>query len=165
MNLYEINKNIENILSKVDEETGELDENFAKELELLGLAKDEKIESLGCYIKNLSAFVEALKQEKLSIADRQAKAERKIERLKDYLVSNLQGEKFKTSKVEIGYRHSQKVAFTIPEEDLVEYYKDGNNEFLKTKYEFDKAKIKEALKNNEVVYGTELKENVCVQVK
>ena len=59
MNIYEINKAIEDILEdgfSVDEETGEIlfDESA---LNALNAEISEKIENVACYIKNLTADI------------------------------------------------------------------------------------------------------------
>ena len=66
-NLFDINRDIEqaleNILNSVNEETGEVDESYVHLLEDLQIQKDEKLESIGCYIKNLNANIKAFQEE------------------------------------------------------------------------------------------------------
>ena len=89
MNLYEIS---EEMLNCVDAETGEVDTDKLDELAML---RDEKLESIALWIKDLKAEAEALKAEKLVFAARQSAAERRAESLKNYLTGFLHGEKFK----------------------------------------------------------------------
>ena len=62
MNLFEINQEI---MSCVDMETGELldEEKFAA----LQINMNDKLEGLGCWIKNLEADAAALKAEELAL--------------------------------------------------------------------------------------------------
>ena len=93
MTIYEIN---EGILNCIDPETGEIiDIDKLNELEL---ERDAKIENVACWIKELKAEAEAIKAEKLALAERQRVAENKAESLKKWLAYALQGEKFKTAK-------------------------------------------------------------------
>ena len=74
MNLYEINKEM---LGCWDAETGEiLDEARLDELQI---ERDEKIENIACWIKNLRAEKDALKAEKEVFAQRQKTVENKID--------------------------------------------------------------------------------------
>ncbi len=104
MNLYEINKEM---LGCWDAETGEiLDEARLDELQI---ERDEKIENIACWIKNLRAEKDALKAEKEVFAQRQKTVENKIDSLTRYLELALNGESFKTAKTAITYRKSEKV--------------------------------------------------------
>ena len=87
MNIYEINKAIENILEdgfSVDEETGEIlfDES---DLNALNAEISEKIENVACYIKNLTADILALKEEERNLNARRKQKERKVDSLKGYI--------------------------------------------------------------------------------
>ena len=74
--LYEINAQIEQAWSAaVDPETGEIiSEEAAQAIEQLSMARDEKVENLALYYKNLMAEAEALKAEKQTLAARQSAA-------------------------------------------------------------------------------------------
>ena len=117
MNLYEIENEI---LNCVDMETGEIVD--IKKLESLQMERDQKIENIGCWIKNLLSDAKALKEEKETLAARQKIAENKAASLKKYLSRYLNGEKFKSAKLSISYRKSDSVNIaedaTVPEEYL-----------------------------------------------
>ena len=109
MNLYEIENEI---LNCVDMETGEIVD--IKKLESLQMERDQKIENIGCWIKNLLSDAEALKSEKENLARRQKVAESKATSLKEYLSRYLDGEKFKSTRVAISFRsgtRSQEMEF------------------------------------------------------
>lgn len=150
MNLYEINREIEDCMV-IDEETGEV--TFDEErIASLQMERDKKIESIALWIKNLSADAEAIKKEKLALADRQTAAERKAEHLKRYLASVLDGNKFSTPKVDVGFRRSTRV-----ELDEDKFFDAGTNqEYMKMSVSPDKTKIKAALKQGLPVLGAGL---------
>ena len=107
MNLFQID---EEIMNCVDMETGEIIDTA--KLDKLQMERDEKIENIGCWIKNLTADAEALKEQKLAFAERQKAAENKVESLKRYLTNYLAGQKFSTPKVVISFRKTSSVNVT-----------------------------------------------------
>lgn len=162
MTLYEINGLIENVLANCyDPETGEIyDEEMMVQYDSLQMAKEEKVENIVCFIKNLTADANAIREEEKALASRRQAALRKAEHLQSYLQFCLQGEKFNSPKGSVSYRKSQKVEidgnrlFEIPERYL--RYKDP---------EPDKTAIKEALKGGQAVPGCKLVDNVSMIIK
>lgn len=156
MNLYEINAAIMDCMQEVDEETGEL--LNVEMLDSLLLARDEKIENIACWIKNLKADAEALKAEKDSFAKRQKAAENKVEQLKQYLSNVLEGEKFSSDKAAISFRKSEAVEI----DDWTKLDKD----YLKYKDpDVDKTAVKKALKSGCILNGVRLVEKQNIQIK
>ena len=157
MTLYEINSELLNL---IDEETGEvLDyERFVE----LNLARDEKIENIGLWIKDLKAEASALKAEKDALAKRQKTAENKAERLTNYLQMMLEGEKFKTARLSVSYRTSKAVEV---DDRFVDWAVRFGEEYLRFKDpEVDKVALKEALEKGEVPHAA-LVERVGVVIK
>lgn len=160
MTLYEIRDTIRKAIELgFDEETGEIfDTDF---IEALELQRDEKIEAIALYIKDLTAEAKAIKEEKQALARRQQTAENHAESLKKYLTICLDGEKFKSPKVAISYRKSQTVEFV-----------DGFDvNLLPSQYqrkvdpEADKTAIKDALKEGKEIYGVYLEEHTNTIIK
>lgn len=153
MKLYEIDNAI---MDCVDMETGEIID--IERLSSLQMERDQKIEGIGCWIKNLLADAKALKEEKDNLAERQKAAENKAKSLKAYLSSYLNGEKFKTAKVAISYRKSDSVDIAegavIPEEYLK--YSEPTP---------DKIGLKAALKAGEKFQGVSLVTSNNIQIK
>jgi hypothetical protein len=150
--LYEIDKAI---LECVDAETGEIIDD--KALEELELARDNKIENIACWIKNLKADAESYKKEKEVFIQKEKAAKNKAESLKRYLEMALGGEKFKTSKVSISYRKSE-----IIEIDEIEKLSD---KFIKIEKKADKKAIKVAIKEGAEIVGARIVENNNIQIK
>lgn len=108
-NLYEINRAIEDILNGgIDPETGELTVD-GDALDALIMERDAKIENIACYIKNLTADAKMIKDEENALAERRKAAEKKAERLREYLTAVLAGQKFQSAKCAVSFRRTQKV--------------------------------------------------------
>lgn len=153
MKLYEIN---EQILNCIDTETGEIVD--VEKLNKLQLAKDEKIENLALWYKDLLAEANALKDEKEAFAAREKAAKNKAESIKNYLSYVLNGESFKTTKCALSFRKSEKCIvddfYSIPES------------FLKyAEPKADLTEIKKAIKNGEEIKGAHLEETQNIQIK
>ena len=152
-NLYEID---EQITECFDVETGELLD--AEKLENLMIEKENKIEAVALWVKNLKADAAMYKAEKNAFAERQAAAERKAESLTMWLKNALDGKKFKTEKAEINFRKTQKVEVL----DIWEL----NEDFVKYSDPTpDKAAIKRAIKAGEEVNGAKLIDDISVSIK
>lgn len=157
MTLFDINKAILEFDYEIDEETGEI--LNAEDLDALELARDEKIEGVGLWIKNLQAEAEAVKKEKDAMADRQHRLEKKAESLKNYLAWALQGEKFSTPRIAMSWRKSESVL--IPDEALLDD-RFVNVTMVKKP---DKKLIKDTLKAGREVPGAELVTKQNLQIK
>ena len=145
MKLYEINAQLEALLEQVDPETGELTCDLDA-LEELAVAREEKLEGLALYCKNLSAEAEAIRSEEKTLAERRKVAENKAARAKAFLADQLAGEKFQTAKVAVNYRTS-KAVYLHPE--FMEWAKQQDR-FLRYKEpEPDKTAIAAALKTGD----------------
>lgn len=162
MTLYEINKNIEEALEKaIDAETGEVvDDEMMEIFDHLLMDRDEKIENIGLFIKDLRAGADAIKEEAKKLTARARAAENKAEHLSSYLEFCLNGQKFSSPRCAISFRKSKKVEFDenrlseVPEKYL--RYKDP---------ELNKKAVTEALKAGEEVPGCKLVDNVSIIIK
>ena len=159
MTIYEIDNAI---LDCIDMETGEIiDIDKLNELEL---ERETKIEGVACWIKDLKAEAEALKNEKQALAERQRVAENKAESLKNWLAYVLNGEKFKTAKCSISYRNSESVEVT--EEGLEALMRDHEDLLTYKAPEPNKKAIKEAIKNDGLtVAGVQLLQKTSTIIK
>ena len=110
--LYEINKSLMMYHMDIDPETGEwLNED---ELTNLEMERDEKIENMLLWAKNIRAEASAIKEESVKLNDRYKRKEHKAEKIEEYVAKTLNGEKFETPRVKIDWRKSEKVI--IPDE-------------------------------------------------
>ena len=155
MSLYTILQDIENFNFEIDEESGEIMNVDA--LEALEIEKNAKIENVALYIKNLAAEAAAIREEEKALQDRRKAKENKAEALKKYLSFCLNGAKFESSKVGIAWRKS--TALEIEDGAILPL------QFVKVKEEYDKTKIKEALKSGEEIEGCRLVERNNINIK
>lgn len=158
MKLYEIDNAI---LECIDFETGEIID--VDKLNELQMERDAKIESVALWIKDLKAEAEAIKAEKLALAERQKVAENKAERLKKWLAYALNGEKFKTPKCAISFRNTESVEVT--EEGLEALMKEHDELLTYKDPEPNKTAIKQAIKDGLSVAGVQLVQNVSTIIK
>ena len=146
MTLFEINEQIQKAIELgFDHETGEILDACA--LEQLQIDRDEKIENICLYIKDLTAEAKALADEAKALSERKERSAKKAESLKNYLQAMLDGQKWKSSKAAVSYRKTQSV------------------EFLRIKKEADKTAIKEVLKAGAAVSGAHLEEKQSMSIK
>lgn len=145
MTLYEIDQAI---LNTVDTETGEILDVEA--LNALQMARTDKLESVALWIKNLQADAVAFKAEKEAFAEREKKALAKVDSLKKWLASACDGQKFNTWRCSVTFRKSERVE-VLDESKIPQDYLT-----CKTTIAPDKAAIKEALKDGEIIEGCSL---------
>lgn len=152
MNIYDIKREIE---ACVDKETGEIID--AAKLDALQMERDEKIENVVLWIKNLTAEAKAIKEERVTLAKRELAAENKALSLKAYLADALGGKKFQTPKCAVSFRTSQHIEIaegaSIPDE------------FLKQTVTVDKAGLTRAIKEGGVIEGVALVEGQSILIR
>ena len=152
MNLYEINKAMQECINL---ETGEIDLELFEKLQL---EKDEKIENVALWIKNLSSDVESMENEKKAFEERIKACKNKVSSLKTYLEMALNGEKFQTAKCSITFRKSKSIEVTDISKLEKNYLKYADPTA-------DKTAIKKAIESGVTVAGASLVENLNVQIK
>ncbi len=158
MNLYEISKELESL---VDQETGEILE--FEQFDQLSMQRDEKLENIACWIKNLRAEETALKAEEKSLGERRKRTSAKADSLEKYLDTFLGGQAFKTAKVACTYRKSKQ---TQVDELFVEWAKEHAATLLKFKEpEPDKTAIKNAISDGVAIEHAEIVEVSSLQIK
>lgn len=156
MTLYEINEQIQKAIELgFDPETGEILD--ASALEQLQMDRDEKIENICLYIKDLVAESKALADEAKALSERKERSARKAESLKNYLQAMLGGQKWKSSKAAVSYRKTQTV--------VIDDINALKSEFLRVKIEPDKTAIKDVLKAGAAVAGAHLEGRQSMSIK
>lgn len=163
--LYQLDQALEAVISGgfcVDEETGEI--LFSEEnLEQLQQERREKLEAVALFVKNLDAEAAAIGAEIAALTGRKKAAEKKAERLREYLrVSMLTGadgsiDRLETPRVRVTFRKSEAVACDISR--LPKAYK-----IVKRTEQADKSAIKKALKEGRKVRGAWLEKRDNVQI-
>ena len=156
MTLYELDKAIADFELEVNEDGEVLN---IDELDELNLAREQKIEGISLWVKNLEAEKEAVKHEKDNFADRERRLGKKIDSLKRYLTYALDGQKFSTPKVAVSFRKSESVHITD------EYLIPDEYKLFTVVKKPDKKTIKDALKNGKEIMGCELLEKQNISIK
>lgn len=157
MNLYQIKEEIEQAINEcVDFETGEILES--ERLDRLNMALSEKRENIALYIKNLTCDSKAIDEEIKNLTARKKSINNKIDWLKQYLASDLQGNKFETAKVVVSFRKSKAVEINpnaeIPNEFLIQQQPKP-----------DKTGLKKAIQSGEIIAGVSIVEKQNISIK
>ena len=165
MNIYEIDKRIQACLDMDVEELVDMETGEILSLEALQMEREQKLENVACYIKNLTADADALKAEKDALAKREQAARKKIESLKKYLTDNLRGEKLTTTRAAISFRKSEAVEFVNPDLFVVWASENRNSLLTYKQPEPNKTAIKQYLKAGGELPGAALVERLNVAIK
>ena len=155
MNLFQID---DAIMACIDQETGDILD--VEKLDALEMEREKKISNTACFIKNLRAEAEAIKAEKMKMADRQKAKENLADRLENYLENYLGGLTYEDERCAISYRKS--TSTEIAEDLDLSTLPDGCK---KIKIEADRTAIKKALQNGEKIDGCALVLRSNIQIK
>lgn len=157
MNLYEIKQSIQGAIDKcIDMETGEIIN--PELLDSLNMALNEKRENIALYIKNLTCDSKAIDEEIKNLTARKKSINNKIDWLKQYLASDLQGNKFETAKVVVSFRKSKSV-------DIQPNAEIPNEFLIMQEPKPDKAGLKKAIQSGAVIAGVSIVEKQNISIK
>ena len=134
------------ILACVDQETGEIFD--PEQLDALQIEREQKLEGVALWIKDLKAEAEAVKAEADKLNARKKAIDNKVESLKTWLMYALGGEKLKTPRCNVYQTHSQKVVID-DEKAMIDMLMSSpsGEKFLRIKEpEIDKNALKDSLK-------------------
>ena len=160
--LYEIDQAI---LDCVDLETGEILD--PEKLDTLQMEREQKLEGVALWIKDLKAEAEAVKAEADKLTARKKAVENKIDGLKQWLLYALNGEKLKTARCNVYQTHSQKVVID-DEKALVDMLMTSpfGEKFLRVKEpEIDKNALKDSMKQGYEYEFAHLEQTESVVIK
>ena len=158
MTLYEIDKEIQALIT----EDGEIED--IERFDALAMERDKKIENVGCWVKNLTAEVAAMKEEKKRLEDRIKSKDRMIDSLEWWLDKALDGQKFESPRVAISYRKSK--AVEIQDEAVFKAWAmDYAPALLKVAYTIDKTGVKNYIAGGAECPCAVIAERQSMQVK
>ncbi len=149
MTLYDLQNNYRTFLDIAEE--GEISEEALEDMREYLLADiDDKLEGYGCVLRQLQADAEAVKAEKLRLAQKQAQLENNIDRIRETMKNAMHltdRQKVKTKLFTFSITTRLKTVVDAPEEDLPE-------QFRKVTYKADTKAIGEYLSaGNEVSWA------------
>ncbi len=153
------------ILDCVDQETGEILD--PEKLDALQMEREQKLEGVALWIKDLKAEAEAVKAEADKLTARKKAVENKIDGLKQWLLYALNGEKLKTPRCNVYQTHSQKVVID-DEKALVDMLMTSpfGEKFLRVQEpEIDKNALKDSLKQGYEYEFVHLEQTESVVIK
>ena len=163
MKLYEIDAEIASLLNQIDvaDENGEVNEDVFVRLLELNEARNNKLENIGVYIKNLRSDVKALKEEEVNLKARRTVIENKADRIEAFLLEQMKQEEkpIESSRVRISIRHSKKVEVIDAEKVPEEYIK------TKITQDVDKVEAARAFRDGKEIAGLAFVESESLQVK
>lgn len=147
----------------IDDETGELI-SVAQALDALRMERVEKIENVACWVKNLSAEAEAIKEEETRLIKRRKAAETKAANLKLWLISALTREdgttdRLKTARVAVSVKRNP--PSTVVDDALL----PNSYKVAKITYLADKEMIKRELLAGGDVPGAHLEYGRSVMIR
>ena len=123
---------------------------------------EEKVENITYIIRNFQSDVEALKKEEMRLAEKRKAAERKIESLKDYLFGAFMQtgtERIKYPQFTVSIRNN---AESVNVKDVTKIPQDY---FVPQPPKLNKAGLKKAIQDGEVIEGAELVRNQSLQIR
>ena len=155
--LFDYVKELDELLALATDEDGVIDEEvFGASIAALEMEKEAKIDNCIAFIKSKRALANALKNEKMVIAKRQAAADNAADRTAEYLAFCLDGAKWDSTAGKVSYRKSESV-------EVADDFHDER--FIKYEPKISKSEIKDALKAGEIIEGALLVEKTNIQVK
>jgi len=154
--LFELNEQIKNFQWEIDEETGEILNE--KDLDTIEMEFSDKIENLALWVLEMETDADAYEKYEKKFANLKKRTNKKIDSVKRYLASVLDGNKFKTDKINIGWRKSEKLEIAEGTEVPLEY-------LVAQEPKIDKVGLKKAIKEGATFTGITLVESNNIQVK
>ena len=153
--LYEIDNDI---LSCVNEETGEIDEERLSGLEQ---ERERKVEGVALWVREIESDMTAYKVEEERFKAKRKQAKKLRESLKQWLVLATNGEKFHSAKVDVSFRSSKQLNIEDETHIPIDYYK---TDIKKT---VNKAQLKDDILKGiiKAPEGVEIVERLNTQVK
>ncbi|MDD3302236.1 MAG: siphovirus Gp157 family protein [Candidatus Gracilibacteria bacterium] len=160
MQLYFIDKLIEEIAIIGIDDDGVIIPEFDELLEKLKMDRSKKFENIGKFVKNLESDIDAIKTEKQRLSLKQKICENKVERLKGFVKNSMEKHNNKTYKAgifEFSFRKSS--SLNIDNIDLIP------DEFKRVTIEANKSDIKAAMKLGTEFKGVSISENQNLVIK
>lgn len=164
MKLFEIASEYQALLEQTfDSETGELNEQALARLDQLTDDIKNKGIAIASFIKNIEAERDAIETAKKSMAEREARLDKRVTYLTNYLQSNM--ERCKINEISCPYfvvklKKCPVSVDVIDENSIPAEYKK-----VKSVISIDKMKIKEEILAGVIIEGASLKQNMRLEIR
>ncbi len=159
MKLYEMSQSYTQLLEIADS----IDEDvFRDTLSAIEEAIEDKVESVGKFIRCLEADAKAIKEEEQRLADRRKAIENKISNTKEYLQNQMEVagiDKVKRATLTVSIQNNPP-SVEIADESLI-----PSDYMIPQPSKIDKKSILSALKDGEEIPGCEIKQTRSVRIK
>ena len=158
MKIYELTRNYQNLEVLLDNESVDnavLKEEMDKIVDTIGV----KFTNIQKIITNYKAIEEKQKEEEDSIRKKRQANEKKIEVLREYMLTNLEKLENKKLKTDSYTFSTKKVESVIVDLDLL------TEEYYKITITADKTKIKQDIKSGKEVNGAKIHIKNCLNVR
>lgn len=170
MTLYDLAAEFNHIRDLICEESEYSEEELVNALLALSGDIKDKADGIACVIKELNAMIEAIKAEEKRLSERRKTKENDVERLKNYLASELRKcdiDRVETPRNKISFRASEGVVIDGDESRFIDrMVAEGKNDLLTFQNpKINKTAIKEALKNGEEILGARIERRVNLQIR
>lgn len=147
----------------IDEETGEL-VSVSQALDALRMERETKLENVACWVKNLSAEADAIREEENRLIKRRKAAETKAANLKSWLLAAMTREDGTTDKLKTG-RVMVSVKRNPPSTVVDDALLPSTYKVAKITYQANKELIKRELLSGGEVPGAHLEYGRSVVIK
>lgn len=147
----------------IDEETGELI-SVSQALDALRMEREAKLENVACWVKNLSAEADAIREEENRLIKRRKAAETKAANLKAWLLAAMTREDGTTDKLKTG-RVMVSVKKNPPSTVVDDALLPSTYKVAKITYQANKELIKRELLSGGEVPGAHLEYGRSVIIK
>ena len=147
----------------IDEETGELI-SVSQALDALRMEREAKLENVACWVKNLSAEADAIREEEDRLFKRRKAAETKAANLKSWLLAAMTREDGTTDKLKTG-RVAVSVKRNPPSTVVDDALLPSTYKVAKITYQANKELIKRELLAGGEVPGAHLEYGRSVVIK
>jgi len=151
-------------MSLIDPETGEVgDYNTLSEL---AMERNQKLENIACWIKNMKADIAGIAAEIKALQDRKKTIEKRMRRITEYLQTALDGQKFETARCSVSYRKSTSVEIDSIGSTISFLEQSGRDDCLRYEPpEVSKNELKDLIKSGIEVPGCHIEEKANMTIK
>ena len=164
LKVYEISQQMRELFDSVDPETGEISPDTIQQLHQLMDASKQSITDLACFVIELQLESETIMEIVKTSADRARKLADRAERYREMILNTMElssTSKISDPRISVRIQNNPPSVEVFAQDEIPDLYL----RIIPEKKEPDRSKIREALKNGEIVEGCCLTTNRRVVIK